>query len=82
MKTTTNQERINQLFEQMFHLQNEIENPDTDYFVRLDAQRELVDLNDEYTKLQRVECVAEGEHNKRIVSDGGYDVCFNCGAKE
>lgn len=26
-----------------------------------------------------IECVEMGEHFKRIVSSGGYDVCFNCG---
>ena len=82
MNSTTSQERQKDLFEQMFNLQTEIENPDTDYFVRLDAQSELVELNHEYTELCKVECVAIGEHNKRIVSDGGYDVCFSCGAKQ
>ncbi len=52
MNPTTSQERQKELFEQMFNLQTEIENPDTDYFVRLDAQSELVELNHEYTELK------------------------------
>ena len=43
MNSTTSEERQKELFEQMFHLQTEIENPDTDYFVRLDAQSKLED---------------------------------------
>lgn len=27
------------------------------------------------------ECKDSGEHFRRIVSEGGYDVCHNCGAK-
>lgn len=27
------------------------------------------------------ECKSTGEHFRRIVSDGGYDICHNCGVK-
>lgn len=36
------------------------------------------DLHREFAK----DCIEEGEHFRMTVSDGGYDVCFNCGAKE
>ena len=36
------------------------------------------DLHNEFAK----DCIEEGEHFRMTVSDGGYDVCFNCGAKE
>lgn len=42
-------------------------------------QRE--ELKDELHEVYRQECVSEGEHMRQTVSDGGYDVCFNCGAK-
>lgn len=27
------------------------------------------------------ECIDSGEHFRIITSDGGYDICFNCGVK-
>lgn len=36
------------------------------------------DLHNEFAK----DCIEEGEHFRSTVSDGGYDVCFNCGAKQ
>lgn len=27
------------------------------------------------------DCIASGEHFKMILSENGYDVCFNCGGK-
>jgi hypothetical protein len=35
------------------------------------------DLHCEFAK----DCIAEGEHFRMTISDGGYDVCFNCGAR-
>lgn len=42
---------------------------------------EIRELQDEYTALNRIDCVADGIHMKQRTSQGGYDVCFNCGAK-
>lgn len=30
----------------------------------------------------QAECMGTDEHRKRVISEGGYDVCFNCGGKE
>ncbi len=35
------------------------------------------DLHNEFAK----DCIEEGEHFNMTISEGGYDVCFNCGAK-
>ena len=74
------QTREQELFEKIFNLQTEIENPSTEYFARIDAQSELVELNYEYTELQKVECIATNQHFRHNTSVGGNDVCFNCGA--
>ena len=36
------------------------------------------DLHNEFAK----DCIAEGEHFRSTISEGGYDVCLNCGAKQ
>jgi hypothetical protein len=36
------------------------------------------DLHNEFAK----DCIAEGEHFHMTTSEGGYDVCLNCGAKQ
>lgn len=35
----------------------------------------------DYRKAETADCVAIGEHFKRIVSVQGQDLCFNCGGK-
>lgn len=35
----------------------------------------------DYYKEAIQQCKDEGEHFRRIVSENGYDVCHNCGAK-
>jgi hypothetical protein len=48
---------------------------------RQDLERQRRDLEDDITHEFALECIAEGEHFRQITSVGGYDVCFNCGAK-
>lgn len=39
-------------------------------------------MNEEEQKQATDECISIGEHFKSVISDGGYDVCFNCGGRE
>lgn len=43
------------------------------------ADQQLVEQEIEQAKQ---ECQEIGEHFKRVIPSGGYDVCFNCGGKE
>lgn len=45
------------------------------------TQNEIDFLTDDLHREFAKDCIAEGEHFRMTVSDGGYDVCFNCGAK-
>ena len=54
----------------------ECSNTEVDYFTSgCDA------IECDYYKEAVQECKDSGEHFTRIVSDGGYDICFNCGVK-
>lgn len=35
----------------------------------------------EYRQQAVKECVEAGQHFRGVISQGGYDVCFNCGGK-
>lgn len=38
----------------------------------------VTSMQDQLTK----ECIEIDQHFKQILSENGYDVCFNCGGKE
>lgn len=40
------------------------------------------DIDCGYYKQAVAECVSAGEHFRMITSDGGYDVCANCGVRQ
>ena len=51
-------------------------NTEVDYFTSgCDA------LDCDYYSEAVQECKDSGEHYRRIVSSGGYDICHNCGVK-
>lgn len=54
----------------------------TDYWEQREINYQIEELQDELHKGYRENCIAIGEHNKRIVSQSGSDICFNCGCKE
>ena len=47
----------------------------------LELRQEFNDLEEAMHNAMAIECIASGEHFAHITSQGGYDICANCGAK-
>lgn len=51
------------------------------YWEQRDIERQIDELQEDLHAIWREDCLVAGEHNKRVISERGYDVCSNCGSK-
>lgn len=77
--TSMNQVEEN-LTQKIANLEVKLKNASGDdyHFIKNEIAYLTDELNNEFAK----DCIAEGEHFRATISDGGYDICFNCGAKQ